>query len=144
MGHVVVTAQIAAPVERVWRALVVPDEVVAWDGVAPLDVPDNYPRPGQHALWSTRMAGVRWTLHDRIVAVDPPERLASEIIVGFVALHEEYRLRALIGDRCELVSDNFVRSRLPLLGRFADALTRRNVEDSLERLRLRCERDPAL
>ena len=136
------TVDIAASVERVWRALVVPDEVVAWDGVVPLDVPDDYPRTGQHARWSTRMVGVRWTLHDRIVAVDPFERFASEIAVGFVTLHEEYRLRALPADGCELVSDNVVRSRLPLLGRLADALTRRNVADALERLRLHCERDP--
>lgn len=144
MVRVVVTAEIAASVERVWRALVVPGEVVAWDGVAPLDVPDDYPRQGQSALWSTRMLAVRWKLHDHIVAVDPPERFASEITVGFVALHEEYRLRALPDGGCELVSDNLVRSRLPLLGRLAATLTRRNVRDSLARLRLHCEGDPSL
>lgn len=137
------TTHISAPVERVWRALVVPEEVVAWDGVEPVDVPNDYPRPGQHARWATRMLGRRWTLHDRIVAVEPPQRFASEITVGIVALHEEYRLRALPGGGCELTSDNLVRGRAPLSGRLADALTRRNVEDSLARLREHCEGDPA-
>jgi len=138
-----VAAQIAAPIERVWSALVVPDEVTAWDGVTPIRVPDDYPRPGQHALWSTHMLGVRWRLHDRIVAVDPPERFASDITVGFVSLHEEYRLRVLPAGGCEVVSNNLVRSRLPLPGRLADGLTRRNVEGSLARLRLHCESDPS-
>ncbi len=141
MGRVVVTEQIAAPVERVWRALVAPDEVVVWDGVERIDVPDGYPRPGQHALWRTRVAGIGLTLHDRIVAVEPTRRFASEITLGFVALHEEYRLSATPGGGCTLVSDNEVRSRIPGLGRLADALTRRNVAGSLALLREHCEAD---
>ncbi|MCZ7535505.1 MAG: SRPBCC family protein [Acidimicrobiia bacterium] len=142
MGRVVVTEQIAAPVERVWRALVEPAEVVVWDGVERRDVPDGYPRPGQHARWTIRVAGVRVALHDRIVAVEPNERFASEITVGFISLQEEYRLRATPGGGCELVSDNLVRSRVPLLGRLADSLTRRNVVESLARLRAHCEASP--
>lgn len=144
VGRVVVTERIAAPVERVWRALTVPDEVVAWDGVEQVDVPAGYPSPGQHARWATRALGVRWPLHDRIVAVEAPSRFASAITVGFVALDEEYRLRELPGDGCEIVSDNEVRSRVPLLGWLAVRMTRSNVEESLARLRLHCERDPGV
>ena len=41
--RVYLTTDIAAPIERVWRALTIPEEVRAWDGVVPLDVPIDYP-----------------------------------------------------------------------------------------------------
>lgn len=80
---------IAAPVDRVWRALTVPAEVEQWAGVAAHDVPPGYPRAGDHARWSDR--GV--VLHDYIVAVLPERLLASRLTRGSDLVVERYDLR---------------------------------------------------
>ena len=136
------TVEIDAPIERVWRALTVPSEVSQWDGVEPLDVPDDYPAPGQHARWRTRFAGVPITLHDRITAVEDPHRFASTIDVAFVHVEEEYRLTASADGGTSLVSDNDVSSGALGMGGLAARLTRANVRTSMERLRKHCEGSP--
>jgi uncharacterized protein YndB with AHSA1/START domain len=138
--RVVVTTEIAAPIERVWRALTVPEEVSAWDHVAALDVPSDYPRAGQHARWRSRIGPVPLTLHDRIRAVEPPRRMAASIDVGFVHIEEEYRLSVADGGGTLLVSDNEVRARLPGLGRLAARTARRGIAASMARLKTFCER----
>jgi uncharacterized protein YndB with AHSA1/START domain len=139
MGNVIVTTQIAAPVERVWQALTVPAEVSAWDGVTPIDVAADYPVVGQHARWRSSLGSVGLTLHDRITVVEPPVRFAATIDVGFVHVDEEYRLAALDAVT-ELVTDDAVSSRVPGLGWLAVRLTRANVVGSMSRLRDHCER----
>ncbi len=140
MRRVIVTIVIAAPPDRVWRALTVPAEVEAWDGVTPCDVPAGYPAPGHHARWFSRMGPVRLVLHDRIGVVDPASRFSSTIAVGFVRVEEEYRL-APQGQGCVLVSENEVRSTVPGLGWLAVRLTKANVELSMTRLKEFCERE---
>lgn len=130
---------IEAPVDRVWRALTVPEEVSRWDGVEPADVPPGYPRPGQHARWLTRLGPIRVVLHDRLQVVDPPFRLTSVIDVGFVHLSEDYLLTE-IPTGTALVSHNAVSSSVPGLGGLAAWLTRRNVGASLDRLVTYCRR----
>lgn len=141
MGRVIVTVRIAAPPDRVWRALTVPSEVQVWDGVTPVDVPGDYPTPGHHARWSSKVGPVRLTLHDRVRAVDPVSRFASSIAVGFVRVEEEYRLKRC-ADGCDVVSDNDVRSSIPGLRWLAVRLTATNVESSMKRLQLFCEAQP--
>jgi uncharacterized protein YndB with AHSA1/START domain len=140
--QVIVTTQISAPPDRVWRALTDPSEVQVWDGVTPIDVPDDYPNAGQHARWSTRAGPLRLTLHDRIRVVDPVQRFASSIDVGFVHVEEDYRLKPS-GPGSELVSANDVRSKIPGLDLLAARMTRSNVELSLERLTVFCEQGDA-
>lgn len=138
--RVIVTTQVAAPPERVWRALTIPAEVERWDGVSPYDVPEGYPAVGQHARWLSTSGPLRLVLHDRILVVDPTTRFASSIDVGFVHVEEEYRLDAS-GQGTELVSDNEVRSRIPGLGWLAERLTKANVAMSMDRLKAFCERE---
>jgi uncharacterized protein YndB with AHSA1/START domain len=135
--RVVVRARIDAPIERVWQALCVPAEVQAWDGAQPVDVPPDYPQPGQHARWRTAIGPLPVTLHDRVVAVDAPVRLAARITYGFVDLDEEYRLEAVDGGTL-LTSENVVRSRPPGFGRLAAAATRGAVQGALDRLAGHC------
>jgi hypothetical protein len=113
--------------------------VQCWDGVTPIDVPEAYPKAGQHARWSTSAGPFRLTLHDRILVVDPPRRFASSIDVGFVHVEEEYHLKAS-GSGSELTSANEVRSRIPGLDRLAARMTKANVAMSMERLKVFCEK----
>jgi hypothetical protein len=66
-------------------------------------------------------------------------RLASSIDVGFVHVDEEYRLGPS-PPGTTLVSENAVRSRIPGLGWLAVHLTQANVEASMGRLKVFCER----
>src|ERR1019366_5107858 len=87
-----VITEIAAPAERVWKALTRIEEVRAWDGVVPFDVSDQYPEPGQHARWHSDLGPLQLMLHDRIMAVEEKRRLNSIIDIAFVHVSEEYVL----------------------------------------------------
>jgi len=137
-GHrVVVSVSVPAPPARLWRALTVPGEVAAWDGVGIVAVPDGYPAPGQHARWRTRIGPWGVTLHDRVQVVEEQRRLASVIDVAFVHVEEEYQLVAT-GDATVVVSGNLVSSTVPGLGPLARHLTRRAVSRSMRRLAAHC------
>jgi uncharacterized protein YndB with AHSA1/START domain len=140
--RVYVITEIAAPVERVWRALTRIDEVRAWDGVVPFDVPDHYPETGQHARWRSAFGPWQLMLHDRIVAVEENRRFNSLIDIGFVHVDEEYVLTPSAEGATTLVTDDDVRSGIPGLGWLAVRLTRANVDASMSRLKNHCERVP--
>jgi uncharacterized protein YndB with AHSA1/START domain len=135
--RVVVQVDVEAPIERVWRALCDPREVQSWDGAKPLDVPDGYPEPGQHARWRTRLGPFPVVLHDEVRAVEAPKRLAARITYGFVALDEEYRLETSDGTT-RVTSENVVHSRPPGFGWLAAALTQSAVQGAMERLAQHC------
>ena len=140
--HVGVSTRISAPVERVWRALTDPDEVRVWDGVVPVDVPVDYPKVGQHALWRSAFGPFRLTLHDRITVVEAMECMAATIDIAFVHVDEEYRLRPTAEGGTMLVTDDDVGSRVPGLRWLAVRLTRANVATSMARLKAFCEVPP--
>jgi uncharacterized protein YndB with AHSA1/START domain len=137
--RVCVTTEIAAPVERVWRALTVPNEVSVWDGVVAFDVPADYPRPGQHARWRSAFGPWRLTLHDRIGAIDDGRRMTAAIDLAFVHVDEDYRLSPATDGGTTLVTDDEVRSHVPGLTWLAVRLTRANVVASMARLKAYCE-----
>jgi uncharacterized protein YndB with AHSA1/START domain len=137
--RVCVTTEIAAPVERVWRALTIPAEVCAWDGVVALDVPAGYPQAGQHARWRSAFGPLRLTLHDRIHVIDEGRRMTAAIDIAFVHVDEEYRLSPNAHGGTILVTDDEVRSRVPGLGPIAVRLTRANMQSSMARLKEFCE-----
>lgn len=85
---------IGADRARVWRAITEPAQVAAWDAgiVAPIDVPLDYPKPGQHVRWRARMNGVPIVLHDRPIEVVGGERLRSSIAMGLFRFDETYTL----------------------------------------------------
>ena len=131
-----VITEIAAPVERVWKALTRIEEVRAWDGVVPFDVPD------QHARWHSALGPLQLMLHDRIMAVEENRRLNSIIDIAFVHVSEEYVLTPRADGGTTLVTDDDVRSKFPGLGWLAVRLTRANVDASMSRLKDHCERVP--
>lgn len=131
--EVVVDVVIGAPRLRVWRALTDTSEVCRWTGLEAVDVPGGYPAPGQHARWGMRFGPVTLTLHDRVVAVEPPALLAAQLAVAFVRVDEEYRLDEGPGGTL-LVSRNVVQSTVSGLGPMARALVARDVRSSLAAL----------
>lgn len=133
------TTEVAAPPALVWEALTVPEQVEEWDGVRVLDVPADYPQPGQHARWRSPLGPLDLTLHDRIRVIEPERLMVAEIDVGFVHVDEEYRLEDGANGGTTLVTGDEVRSRVPGLDRLAVRLTRGNVTASMERLREYCE-----
>ena len=137
--RVTVATVIAAPVERVWRALTVPDQVCAWDGVFRLDVPDDYPQVGQHARWQSPVGPLQLTLHDRINGIEEGRRMAATIDIAFVHVDEEYSLLPTPGGGTILVTDDDVRAGIPGLNWLAVRLTRTNVHASMARLKEYCE-----
>lgn len=130
----------AAP-QRVWRALCEPDEVTAWDGAVPIEVPAGYPRAGQHATWRVRVGGIPLVLHDHVHAVEAERRLVATLRIGLLTIDEEYRL-ADHPDGSRLVSANDVRAPWGTR-RLAAAFVRRSVTWSLAALAGLCEGAPA-
>ena len=142
MTPVHVVTDLAAPVARVWRALISPPEVQAWDGAEPVDVPNDYPRPGQNARWLVSVAGRRATLYDHVRVVETERTLQSEIAYGFVRLDETYVLWPTdIGTR--VLTTVSVSATRAGLGRLARAVTARTVRHAMARLQEHCERDSA-
>jgi hypothetical protein len=139
--------RIAASVERVWRALTVPAEVVEWDSgiVEPIDAPSNYPEPGQHVRWRYRLGPLPLILHDRPTEVVSASVLRSSIQLGPFHFDETYQLQPLDSSTTWLRARLVVSSAVPvfgsLLARLVGApLARATVRSSLEAIRLHCER----
>jgi hypothetical protein len=80
---------IAAPVDKVWRALTDPDQVTAWAGVQPVRLQPDYPVAGEHALWREADGTL---LHDEILIVVPERRLQSRLRRGPALVLEDYVL----------------------------------------------------
>jgi uncharacterized protein YndB with AHSA1/START domain len=144
MRRFLLTTLIGAPVERVWRALCDPAEVVQWDaGVsAAVDAPSDYPRPGQTVRW--RYRSERWPeLLDRPQEVVPEQKLRSILELGPYYMDEAYWLTALSGTtRLETTVELTVRRSIvgPVLERlWAGREVRKGFEASLAGLKRYCE-----
>jgi uncharacterized protein YndB with AHSA1/START domain len=143
------TVEIATGVERVWRALTLPDEVTQWDTgiVEPIDAPADYPQPGQHVRWRYRLGPIPLTLHDRPSEVAPNATLRSSIDLGPFAFDEIYLLDSSRPEMTRLTARLTVSSAAPVVGslleRVAGApLARSTVRTSLEAIKRHCESTP--
>ncbi len=143
------TVEIAASVERVWRALTLPDEVVQWDTgiVEPIDAPPDYPQPGQHVRWRYRLGPVPLILDDRPSEVVENATLRSSIDLGPFAFDEIYLLDSSDPRVTRLTAKLTLSSRAPVVGslleRVAGApLAKSTVRTSLEAIKRHCESTP--
>jgi len=140
------TVQIAASVERVWRALTAPAEVVQWDSgiIEPIDAPPDYPQPGQHVRWRYRLGPVPLILHDRPTEVLRDSTLRSSIDLGPFSFDETYQLQSSESSTTLLSARLVLSSSLPVLGSLLERVVgapfaRATVRTSLDAIRLHCE-----
>jgi uncharacterized protein YndB with AHSA1/START domain len=81
---------------HVWTALADPAAVAHWDAAlgngGALDVPADYPQPGQHVRWRYRLGGVPLLLQEQPLEVVPEERLRSRLSLGPLALEQTWTL----------------------------------------------------
>jgi hypothetical protein len=134
---------------RVWRALTDPAQVVGWDGSvsAPIDVPPDYPKPGQHVRWRARLSGLPIILHDHPIEVFVNERLRSSIAMGLFRFDETYSLMddPLEAGRTRLMMKIVASNEIPVVGGSLDRFAVRQqatelVSTSLRAIREWCER----
>jgi uncharacterized protein YndB with AHSA1/START domain len=144
MPVIALTTIIDAPVDRVWRALCDPSEVVLWDSglIDALDAPADYPQPGQHVRWRVRDSDT--LLHDRLQHVEPNQRLSTLLDFGGQHIDETYVLTPLADDRTRVELKLDVSNKTPALGAILALLVdlpnvRLGSETSLARLKRHCE-----
>src|SRR4051812_18452800 len=138
------STQIDAPVDRVWRALCDPAEVVQWDSgvIAAIDPPADYPRPGQTVRWQYRSN--RWPeLLDRPQEVVAEQKLRSILELGPNYMDETYSLTAWQSGTM-LTTTVELTLRLPVFGPLLERLwagreVRKGFEASLAGLKRYCE-----
>ena len=140
------TVQIEASVERVWRALTAPAEVVQWDTgiVEPIDAPSDYPQPGQHVRWRYRLGPLPLILDDRPTEVLENATLRSSIELGPFGFDETYQLSSPEPSSTLLSARLTLTSHLPVVGvlleRLAGApLAKSTVRTSLQAIKHHCE-----
>lgn len=137
---------------RVWRALTDPAEVVGWDAsvIAPIDVPPDYPKPGQHVRWRARLNDLPIILHDRPIEVSVNERLRSAIAYGLFRYDETYTLADDAGGpgRTRLMLKIVAMNEIPVVGGSIDRFGVRQhatqlVSTALRAIREWCEQTTA-
>ncbi len=142
------SAAIRAERSRVWRALTDPGEIVVWNRsvIAPIDVPPEYPKPGQHARWRTLVNHLPVILHDRPIEVIVNERLRAHVAHGLFRFDGTWGLAGVPTDpaRTRLTLKVVARSEIPVVGGSMDRFAVREhatrfVSDSLRAMQDHCE-----
>jgi hypothetical protein len=146
MRRLHLTTTIAASVDRVWRALCDPAEVIQWDTdvAEALDTPPDYPRPGQRVRWRLRSGDV---LIDEPQEVLPNRALRTLLTNGAIHIDEVYTLYPDGDTITRIDADVEVAVAVPLLGGLLEhtavpSQTRRAFAASLANLKRHCEASP--
>lgn len=148
MITVSMSTAIGAARSRVWRSFTRPNEIMSWGGgmVAPLEIPDGYPHPGQQALWRYRPGKVPIVLRDHPIEVIPNARLHSRVDLGLFHFDLTLTLAAAgaRGSRSQLGIKIVAPNIIPLVGGALDRFAVRElaadlVDRSLKALKVHCE-----
>lgn len=88
------SSAVAADPQRVWSALTVPSECLAWDEnlLSALDPMDTYPAPGRTYRWRYRMGSVPIIMKDQPVEVVPGRKLHSKVTLGSLQFDQTFTL----------------------------------------------------
>ena len=140
---------IDSKVDRVWRALTDPDEIVAWDErmLAPADDLSRYPFSGQHVRWRYRLGSVQLVMHDRPLEIDPPRRLRSRMNTGSMGYERTFNLQPESPQRTRLSMRLVAPNSIPLLGESIDRfdvrqMSTEQVDSTLHAVQKWCEEHP--
>lgn len=91
---IVMSSAIAADPQRVWRALTIPDECIAWDEhlLSAVDPMSDYPSPGETVRWRYQMGSIPIVTKDHPIDVVPGRKLHSKVTLGPLHLDQTFTL----------------------------------------------------
>jgi uncharacterized protein YndB with AHSA1/START domain len=140
---IAMSAVIDADPPRVWRALTVPAELIAWDEsiLGPAESFDGYPSSGRAVRWRCRLGGVQTVMHDRPIEVEPPGRLRSVISIGSLRYEQTFTLAPEPGPgaiRTRLGLRIVASNSIPVVGAVVDRFEVRRMTAGRVDSTLRC------
>jgi uncharacterized protein YndB with AHSA1/START domain len=142
---------VGADLDRVWRALSVPDELIRWDRQleALLDPADDYPHDGQEIRWRYRFGNIAIVLRKSLLEVVPCSRLRSTTQMGLLRFDETFTLAREPGEsgRTRLQLKLIAANSIPIVGGLLDRYAIRRIATELIDEKLRavqkwCEANP--
>ena len=151
MITVAMSTAVGANLERVWRALSVPDELIRWDRQleALLDPADDYPHDGQEVRWRCRLGSIAVVLRKSLHEVVPGERIRSTTRLGLLRFDETFTLGLEPGDpqRTRLHLKIVAANSIPIVGGLLDRFAVRRIateliDDKLRSIQKWCETRP--
>ncbi|MDP6980780.1 MAG: SRPBCC domain-containing protein [Myxococcota bacterium] len=91
---IVMSSAVAAPPQRLWRALTVPEELLAWDEhrLSAVDPTDAYPKEGETVRWRYRLGSVPIVMRDKPLDVVPGRKLRSKVALGSLVFDQTFTL----------------------------------------------------
>lgn len=162
---VALSATVGAPQERIWRALVDPEERSAWDdrilGEVDLsrdsqkaEARSRAARPGRPTALRTnryrfRLGGVPLVMQDEIIRADGHERLKSRISIGSLHFDQTLTLHAEddeTGPRTRIGMKVVARNSITVIGEIVPRLDVQKlvieyVDTTLRQVQKHCEAD---
>lgn len=156
MITVAMNTVIGAEPRRVWRALVEPAELAAWEEriVAPAGPSPSGPlRPGRRLRWRCRLAGraggVQMLRADEALEVVPERRLRTRMVLGTLAIERTFSLAPELGDppRTRIAVRLRAANSVPVFGAVIDRFRMRELaaelgDETLRALQKWCETQP--
>ncbi len=122
---------IDADPKRVWRALTVPSELIAWNEqvLSSIDDPGDYPFAGQHVRWQYRLGSVQVVLHEQPLEIVRLERLCSALTTGSMRFEQTYTLTRESSEppRTRLGMKLVTKSSVPVIGDVVDRFSVRKM-----------------
>jgi hypothetical protein len=90
------SATIAAEPRRVWQAITVPSQCIAWDDqlLALIDPAAKYPTAGEDVRWRFLLRSVQMILDECPIEVVPLRKLRSRLTVGSFRFDQTFTLAA--------------------------------------------------
>jgi hypothetical protein len=139
---VVMSRVIEADPQQVWKALIDPAVITAWDArvLAPVDPGNDYPFSGG-VRWRYQLGRIQVVMHDRPLEVIPGTRLKRRIRLGSLRYEQTLSLTPIEGQPghtnlgIKIVTPNWI----PLVGETIDRFSARelatqHVDDTLRQI----------
>ena len=140
------TIEVNADIQRIWKAMVDPADVVQWsyDVSEIMSDPQDYPTANKTYRWRFRHPFLKLTLYDTPTTIIPTKTYHSVGQLLFFTWDETYELEAQSSKVLLSVELN-LQTKLPIIGKFIDRffmkwVVKEQVQQTLNRLAKFCER----